>query len=652
MKFKLPKSLKNIFVKQDKDNEVENKPKKILDIDIIDKIVSEISVIRQLKEGSLKYDKNKDKYTNAKGRKVKKQDVFKPTFVEKPNISSTTAGIFQKTKEMAPAGLGLFGLLLLLTSPEARSFIGNFLKEVLIGKDGLLPEPVKKFVGWFIGGDEKENPVKQSEKAADQFVRIESETDKQQKELSKVEKDVETGAAKLEKEKKKVDDIIDDKKDKKDEKPSEDNEEPKKQTPTPKTEQQSPQTAPPPASPTSSTQPAASQPSATTPTPATQTQEPPKQKRRGSLRAPAEQTATPTPTQTQKPTAAGTTQTAQQATQAAPAASGQQFLKSMSDRAAQAVANFKAIGVTSLPAIEGILKAAAKESGIDPAKPESGADAWKNTVMKTNMTYAKGTSHEKQGLTGYQYMREVFPQLKSMDGGKYLNDQALLEAVNKGNEFFFDMAYGIGNPRQTLGNTQAGDGWKYRGRGYIQITGRNWYTKIANAIGVDIVNNPDLVASDPLVAAKAAIAYLALSFGKQNYAKGLEAINAFTDSTRALQFITLNVASGGAGLNEQLLAKKLQDANFQQQLSKAEEKGGQVAKQALGTPASSGVAATPPPSTGTQVAQQSADVGSAKKQQDADKKVSTNTVLSKTSTTTAVPCKDAKGGFGECTKAA
>ena len=59
---------------------------------------------------------------------------------------------------------------------------------------------------------------------------------------------------------------------------------------------------------------------------------------------------------------------------------------------------------------------------------------------------------------------------------------------------------------KTLGNIKAGDGAKYKGRGFIQITGRYNYGIAGKAVGVDLVSNPKLAAS-PAVAAKIAVWY-------------------------------------------------------------------------------------------------------------------------------------------------
>lgn len=61
------------------------------------------------------------------------------------------------------------------------------------------------------------------------------------------------------------------------------------------------------------------------------------------------------------------------------------------------------------------------------------------------------------------------------------------------------------NPKAiTLGNDRLGDGEKYKGRGYIQLTGKYNYERAGKALGLDLVNKPELV-EKPEVAAKVAV---------------------------------------------------------------------------------------------------------------------------------------------------
>jgi len=49
--------------------------------------------------------------------------------------------------------------------------------------------------------------------------------------------------------------------------------------------------------------------------------------------------------------------------------------------------------------------------------------------------------------------------------------------------------------RMGNGDEASGEGWKFRGRGYIQLTGKENYKRFGDFIGLDLISNPDLVAT-------------------------------------------------------------------------------------------------------------------------------------------------------------
>lgn len=79
-----------------------------------------------------------------------------------------------------------------------------------------------------------------------------------------------------------------------------------------------------------------------------------------------------------------------------------------------------------------------------------------------------------------------------------------------------------------LGNTQPGDGFRYRGRGPIQITGRANYKKYGDLLGVDLVGNPDLASTPQFAFSTAGL------FWKMNGLNELADVQDFITITRRI----------------------------------------------------------------------------------------------------------------------
>lgn len=101
-----------------------------------------------------------------------------------------------------------------------------------------------------------------------------------------------------------------------------------------------------------------------------------------------------------------------------------------------------------------------------------------------NLDHESGgfTIVEESGMYSAQRLVQIF--------GKYFPTLAISQQFAYKPEAIFNKTYG-----GRMGNNSPGDGWKYRGRGFMQTTGKYSYDRLGKNLGVDLIKNPDLVAT-------------------------------------------------------------------------------------------------------------------------------------------------------------
>lgn len=132
--------------------------------------------------------------------------------------------------------------------------------------------------------------------------------------------------------------------------------------------------------------------------------------------------------------------------------------------------------------------------GFDAAKPlNTNVDQIVNALDPGYREYAKKSfplilgECQKQGVTDKAQIAYILATTVHESGaGKYM------EEIASGSAY---------EGRSDLGNTQSGDGVRYKGRGFVQITGRNNYTNWSKKLGIDLVGNPE-AAEKPEIAAR------------------------------------------------------------------------------------------------------------------------------------------------------
>ena len=131
----------------------------------------------------------------------------------------------------------------------------------------------------------------------------------------------------------------------------------------------------------------------------------------------------------------------------------------------------------------------------DPVKVSELLAAFNTAAGKTLVSAARGAGLKGQELAQFlaQCAHETlnFSKMQEMGNSTYFKN--------------YDIKH---NPKKAkqLGNTKPGDGQRYMGRGFIQLTGRENYKKVGHALGLPLEQHPEM-AEKPEVAAQVSVWY-------------------------------------------------------------------------------------------------------------------------------------------------
>lgn len=108
------------------------------------------------------------------------------------------------------------------------------------------------------------------------------------------------------------------------------------------------------------------------------------------------------------------------------------------------------------------------------------------TMLEENLNYSADT----MAVVWPNRFAEMGPDKKPIkENGKNKPNKFAL-ALHRKPEMIANVVY---SNRMNNGTIESGEGWKYRGRGLKQLTGKDNYTRCGNALGVDLVAQPELL---------------------------------------------------------------------------------------------------------------------------------------------------------------
>jgi predicted chitinase len=152
------------------------------------------------------------------------------------------------------------------------------------------------------------------------------------------------------------------------------------------------------------------------------------------------------------------------------------------------------------------------KSNLDEIEKACRAQGLTNTyiikAIKANVLKETGGVAQNENLSGYANTSN--DRIRKIFGTRFASvSEADLTTLKKNTPEFAEYIYGLksGKTGIGLGNTVQGDGYKFRGRGYIGITGKALYTKCGKALGKDFITNPDTL-NTPENAAASTVWYI------------------------------------------------------------------------------------------------------------------------------------------------
>jgi putative chitinase len=177
------------------------------------------------------------------------------------------------------------------------------------------------------------------------------------------------------------------------------------------------------------------------------------------------------------------------------------------------------------------------------------AEALEEFDIKNPIWFLAQCGHESANFTRFKENLNYSAEGLLKTFPKYFKTKELAEKCARQPEKIANVVYAN---RMGNGNSESGDGWKYRGRGAIQITGFNNYKSIENYLisyGIceyegEITQNPELLEKCPFCI------YSACAYWKINK----------LDSITDFKLLTKRINGGTIGLSERIRVKERLEA--------------------------------------------------------------------------------------------